>query len=94
MPTQILDTPPRNASIATIKEKISDLKFRAGRFLSFALLNFLIPEQIRGDLLRDQIHNQSQIDCPLPWLRLFQMLFPASTMPMLRNPKEAWLHQC
>jgi hypothetical protein len=56
MPTRFFDAPPRNASMATIEEMLSNLKVRASGFLPVTLLKFLIPEQIRPDLLGDQIH--------------------------------------
>jgi hypothetical protein len=42
--------------MATIEEMLSNLKVRASGFLPVTLLTFLIPKQIRPDLLGDQIH--------------------------------------
>jgi hypothetical protein len=42
--------------MATITGMIIDLKFRAGSFSPVTLVKFLIPKQIRRDMLWDQVH--------------------------------------
>ena len=48
--------PAQNCNKATFKARISNLKFRAQSFQPARPLQFLITEQIRPDLLRDQIN--------------------------------------